>query len=108
MPEIVEIKGIGPVLAKDCVANGYGSVEKIATAKVAEFIVVPGVSEVRAEQLIGAARTLLNGGVRIRPLQRRPARAISRWKSTAKKNKKKKNNKKKNKDKKKNKKEIRK
>ena len=62
MSEIVEIKGVGPVLAKACAGKGYGSVEKIAAAVVVELAVVPGVSEVRAKQLIDAAKTLLNGG----------------------------------------------
>lgn len=62
MSEIVEIKGVGPVLAKACAVKGYGSVEKIATAMVVELVAVPGVSEVRAKQLIDAAKTLLNGG----------------------------------------------
>lgn len=62
MPEITEIKGVGPVLAKACVGNGYGSVEEIAAAMVGELVAVPGVSEIRAKQLIGAAQTLLNGG----------------------------------------------
>ena len=62
MHEIVEIKGVGPVLAKACAGKGYGSVEKIATAMVVELVAVPGVSEVRAKQLIDAAKTLLNGG----------------------------------------------
>lgn len=60
MPEIVEIKGVGPVLAKACIGNGYGSVEKIAAATVVDLVVVPGVSETKAEQLIGAAKSLLN------------------------------------------------
>ena len=61
MPEIVEIKGVGPVLAKACAGKGYSSVEKIAAAIVADLAAVPGVSEIRAEQLIGAAKSLLNG-----------------------------------------------
>lgn len=61
MPEIVDIKGVGPVLAKACIEQGYGSVEKIAGAKVVEFVIVPGVSEVRAKLLIEAAKLLLNG-----------------------------------------------
>ena len=61
MPEIVDIKGVGPVLAKACVERGYCSVEKIAGAMVVELVVVPGVSEVRAKQLIDAAKSLLNG-----------------------------------------------
>ena len=62
MPEIVAIKGVGPVLAKACIEQGYGSVEKIAAAMVVELVAVPGVSEIRANQLIDAAKSLLNGG----------------------------------------------
>ena len=32
MPELVDIRGVGPVLAKACAENGYVSVEKIAAA----------------------------------------------------------------------------
>ena len=62
MPEIVELKGIGPVLAKACAKHGYGSVETIAAAKLGEFVLVPGISHVRAQHLIEAARSLLDGG----------------------------------------------
>jgi len=62
VPEIVEIKGVGPVLAKACASEGYGSVEKIAGAMVVELVAVPGVSDVRAKQLIDSANSLLNGG----------------------------------------------
>jgi Holliday junction resolvasome RuvABC DNA-binding subunit len=59
MPEIVEIRGVGPVLAKACADNGYGSVQKIAMAPLDELVVVPGVSDARARQLIAAAQALL-------------------------------------------------
>ena len=61
MPELVEIKGIGPVMAKACAENGYASVEQIAAAMVSEFVAVPGVNEARAKQLIDAAKLVLNG-----------------------------------------------
>lgn len=61
MPEIVDIKGVGPVLAKACIERGYGSIEKIAGAGILELVAVPGVSETRAKQLIDAAKLLLNG-----------------------------------------------
>lgn len=59
MPEIVEIKGVGPVLAKACADNGYGSVQRIAMALLNELVAVPGISETRARQLIAAAQALL-------------------------------------------------
>ena len=61
MPELVEIKGIGPAMAKACAENGYASVEQIAAAMVSEFVAVPGVNEARARQLIDAAKLVLNG-----------------------------------------------
>ena len=59
MPKLIDVKGIGPVLAKACAANGFGSVEKIAKAKDTEFSSVPGVSEARAAVIIEAAMALL-------------------------------------------------
>ena len=60
MAEITKIKGVGPVLAKACIEQGYGTVEKVAEAKIVEFVAVPGVSEIRAKLLIEAAIELLN------------------------------------------------
>ena len=62
MPELVELKGVGPVLAKACAERGYESVETIAAAKADDLVVVRGISPARAQMLIEAARTLLNGG----------------------------------------------
>lgn len=59
MAEIIDIKGVGPVLAKACVDNGYSSVRKIATAMLNDLVVVPGVNEARAKLLIDAAQALL-------------------------------------------------
>ena len=64
MAEITEVKGVGPVLAKACIEQGYGTVEKIAEARIVEFVIVPGVSETRAKLLIEAANALLNSAVR--------------------------------------------
>ena len=61
MPEIVEIKGVGPVLAKACMERGFESVQMIATATVAELATISGVGEARAQTLIDAAQTLLDG-----------------------------------------------
>ena len=59
MAKLVDITGVGPVMARACVAHGFTSVEAIANAKFGEFVAVPGVSEVRAKQLIAAAKELL-------------------------------------------------
>ncbi len=59
MAEIIDIKGVGPVLAKACTDNGYGSIGKIATAMLSDLVAVPGVSEAKAKILIGAAQALL-------------------------------------------------
>lgn len=60
MPELVEIKGIGPALAKACAANGYGSVETIAAAVLNDLVAVPGINEAKAKLVIAAAQDLLN------------------------------------------------
>ena len=59
MPEINEIKGVGPVLVLACTESGFGSVKKVAAATVAELVTVPGVGEAKAKSLIGAAQLLL-------------------------------------------------
>ena len=60
MPELIEIKGIGPALAKACAAKGYGSVETVAAAVLNDLVAVPGISEAKAKLVIEAARDLLN------------------------------------------------
>ena len=60
MPELIEIKGIGPALAKACTDNGYGSVETIAAAVLNDLIAVPGINEAKAKLVIAAAQDLLN------------------------------------------------
>ncbi len=59
MRQIVEISGVGQVLAASCAEKGFRTVEDIAAAKVADLVAVPGVSIIRANQLIQAAQTLL-------------------------------------------------
>ncbi len=61
MPKLIDLNGVGPVLANACVEHGYRSVEDIAAARESEFVVVPGVSNTRARQLIQGAKALLNG-----------------------------------------------
>ena len=61
MRKMVEIKGVGEALAMACAEKGYRSVQDIAEATVAELATVPGVSRVRAEQLIDSAQLLLDG-----------------------------------------------
>lgn len=59
MPEITEIKGVGPVLGLACTESGFGSVKGLAAASVAELAAIPGVGEAKAKSLIGAAQLLL-------------------------------------------------
>jgi NAD-dependent DNA ligase len=61
MPEIHDIRGVGPVLASAFAESGYGSVKQVATSSVAELAAVPGVGQARARALISAAQLLLNG-----------------------------------------------
>jgi transcription termination factor NusA len=61
MPEIVEITGIGPALAKACAKTGFSRVDEIANAAPTELAAVPGIGEMRAAILINAAQSLLNG-----------------------------------------------
>ena len=60
MPELTEIKGVGPVLAKACADNGYTDVEQIAAAMLHDLVAVPGISEAKAKLVIAAAQDLLN------------------------------------------------
>jgi hypothetical protein len=60
MPELTEIKGVGPILAKACADNGYGSIDKIATALQNDLVAVPGISEAKAKLLITAAQAMLS------------------------------------------------
>ena len=59
MPEITDIKGVGPVLGDTIKKCGFDSVEQIAGATVDGLAVVPGLGESRAKSLIDAAQTLL-------------------------------------------------
>jgi hypothetical protein len=60
MPELTEIKGVGPVLAKACANNGYGSVKKIAAATLHDLVAVRGINETKAKLVIAAAQALLD------------------------------------------------
>ncbi|UCF76138.1 MAG: helix-hairpin-helix domain-containing protein [Betaproteobacteria bacterium] len=60
MPELVDIKGVGPALAKAFAGLGYGTVEGIAAADPAGLAQAPGVGESRATALISAAQALLH------------------------------------------------
>lgn len=62
MPELTEIKGVGPVLAKACVDKGFDNVERIAVAVLNDLVAVPGISEARARLVITAAQNLLQNG----------------------------------------------
>ncbi len=59
MPSLTEIEGIGPSLAAVCVKNNYRTIAKIAAAKPSELSALPGISESRATQIIGSAKSLL-------------------------------------------------
>jgi septal ring factor EnvC (AmiA/AmiB activator) len=59
MNEISKIKGVGPVLAKAFTKKGFVSIEKIAAGSVTDLATVSGVSEMRAKELIKAAKLLL-------------------------------------------------
>ncbi len=58
MAEIIDIKGVGPVLAKACADKGYNNVREIAAAMLNDLVAGPGVSEARAKLLIGSAQAL--------------------------------------------------
>lgn len=60
MRKIIEIKGVGPVMAVACSDKGYHSIEDIAEASVAGLSTVPGVGRIRAKELIDSAQMLLN------------------------------------------------
>ena len=62
MRKLVEIKGIGEVLATAFTEKGFHSVQDIAEATETELATVSGVSTIRAAQLIDSAQTLLTAG----------------------------------------------
>ncbi len=59
MAEIVDIKGVGPVMGDALKSCGFDSVAQIAGAAPSELAVVPGLGEQRAKSVIDAARSLL-------------------------------------------------
>ncbi len=60
MRNLAEINGVGEALAAAFVEKGYHSVQDIAEATEAKLATVPGISRVRAAQLISSAQLLLN------------------------------------------------
>lgn len=75
MRRIVEISGVGQVLAAACAEKGFRTVEDVASAKVADLIAVPGVSTIRANQLIQAAQGLLRSSSRPEVIHADPSQA---------------------------------
>ena len=75
MPEIGKITGIGPALATACAEAGFSRVKKIARATPAELAVVPGIGEMSAKTLIGAAQSLLNGAADPKAQDAKPVKA---------------------------------
>ncbi len=63
MSKLIDLNGVGPVLANACIEHGYRSVADIAAAREDELVIVPGISNARARVLIDGAKALLNGGV---------------------------------------------
>jgi colicin import membrane protein len=61
LSRIVDITGIGPTLATACIEAGFACVDSIAGATANELATVPGIGELRAQTLISAAQSLLNG-----------------------------------------------
>ena len=62
MHKLVEIKGVGEVLARAFAEKGFHRVEDIADATEADLVKVSGVSTVRAVHLIRSAKSLLADG----------------------------------------------
>ena len=62
MPEITDIKGVGPVLGEAFKKCGFENVEQVAGASVSALAVVPGLGESRAKSMIDAALVLLANG----------------------------------------------
>ncbi len=62
MHKLVEIKGVGEVLARAFAEKGFHCVEDIADATEADLVKVSGVSTVRAVHLIRSAKSLLADG----------------------------------------------
>jgi transcription termination factor NusA len=58
MASLLEVSGIGPASAKHLAEHGIHSAEDLAGAKLRTLIAIPGFSQIRAKQVIAAAKDL--------------------------------------------------
>jgi Tfp pilus assembly protein FimT len=58
--DLTGIRGVGPSTAEIFTNNGIQSVKDLACASIAEIMAIPGFRQARAEQVIAAAKSLLN------------------------------------------------
>lgn len=61
MPTILDIKGVGPALAKELAKLGILNSEQLATLQAEDLLTVSGVGPARAMQLIAAAKASVQG-----------------------------------------------
>jgi len=56
MASVLDVKGVGPALAKPLAACGIKTAEDLAAAELADLLVVPGIGQPRAVSLMAAAK----------------------------------------------------
>lgn len=96
---IIDIRGIGPALQISLAKHGFVTVDDLAKTTVERLIVTPGISEIKATQVIADARNLLAIIVPSDNVMNTKKKNKAKDKKSAKKSKKDKNNEKKGKEK---------
>jgi nucleotidyltransferase/DNA polymerase involved in DNA repair len=56
---ILDVRGIGPAMQVVLAKNGFKTIKDLASTTVEQLIVTPGISELKATQVINDARNLL-------------------------------------------------
>jgi nucleotidyltransferase/DNA polymerase involved in DNA repair len=56
---ILDVRGIGPAMQVTLAKNGFKTIEDLASTSVEQLSVTPGISELKATQVINDARNLL-------------------------------------------------
>ena len=62
MSKLVDIRGIGPFMAKALAASGVRTVEALASASTDKLVAVRGISAAKADVIQAAAKELLAAG----------------------------------------------
>jgi nucleotidyltransferase/DNA polymerase involved in DNA repair len=57
---ILDVRGIGPAMQATLAKNGFKTIDDLASTTVEQLSVTPGISELKATQVINDARNLLS------------------------------------------------